>query len=51
MFGIRKAIGLGLTLVVLKLLVAPVFLAIQDTLLIALSTAGHAFQVMDRVLQ
>jgi hypothetical protein len=50
MFGIRKAIGLGLTIVVLKLLMSAVFIAVESTLLTALSAFAHAFQYADHVV-
>jgi hypothetical protein len=50
MIGIRKAIGLGMTIIILKLLMTSVFDAVESTLLSALSATGHAFQYADHVV-
>ena len=50
MLGIRKAIGLGMTILVLKLLMSAVFAEVESTLLSGLAAAGHAFQTADYLI-
>jgi len=50
MFGIRKAIGLGLAIIVLKLMMSATFAVFEGTLQTFFQVAGHAFVVADHTL-